>query len=255
MAAFVDLHCHFIPSVDDGVKSDDEARELLRGLKSLGFGHVTATPHMRPGMFENSRDGLEEAYRGFLSRVPEAPDLPSISLASEHYFCEEVLERAMSGRALPYVKERELPAERERGTLLIEFHDLAPQSIIERQLFVLQSRGYIPLIAHPERYRAVWEDPARLDRLIELGSFALLDLGALVGKYGREAEKASKKMMDLGLYHAACSDAHRPKDLEAVEKGMVYVERHFGREELNFLLSSSTSALLAGSKPPSEPGA
>lgn len=252
MSGFVDLHCHFVPDIDDGVRSAEEGRRLLVGLKKLGFSHVTATPHMRPGMFETTRESLETAYLGYLETLA-ADDLPSVSLASEHYFCEEVVERILRGEGLPYTPERLPRRSLGRGALLLEFHDLTPPSVIEAQLFKLQTRGLIVVIAHPERYRALWQSDERLERLIDLGSYALLDLGALVGKYGREAERTARRLLDAGLYHAACSDAHRESDLRAVEGGMKVVERIFGRAELHYLLETAPFSLLSGKRPADEP--
>lgn len=253
MPGFVDLHCHFVPGVDDGVRTDEESRLLLRGLKRLGFEHVAATPHMRPGMFETSRHSLETAYGGWLETHGEDRTLPNVSLASEHYFCEEVVERILRGEGLPYTPERAAPKERSRGSILVEFHDLAPPQVIETQLFRLQTRGLVVVIAHPERYRALWSSDEKLERLVELGSYALLDLGALVGKYGREAERTARRLLDAGLYHAACSDAHRESDLRAVEEGMAVIERTYGRGELDYLLETAPFSLLSGERPPDAP--
>ena len=57
MTGFVDLHCHWIPGVDDCVESLDDAVGLLRSLAGLGFSRVVATPHMRPGLFDNTARG------------------------------------------------------------------------------------------------------------------------------------------------------------------------------------------------------
>ena len=58
MRGFVDLHSHWVSSIDDGARSTSEGIDLLRGLHDVGFSTVVATPHMRPGMFENDRSAL-----------------------------------------------------------------------------------------------------------------------------------------------------------------------------------------------------
>src|SRR6478672_3206389 len=62
MRGFIDLHSHWVAGIDDGVKSPADGIALLRGLHAAGFSTVVATPHMRPGMFENDRDALESAF-------------------------------------------------------------------------------------------------------------------------------------------------------------------------------------------------
>lgn len=258
--AFVDLHCHWLPGIDDGARTLDEGLEMLRGLFSLGFVHVVATPHMRPGMFDNVKSDLVNKYQSVLetletsfgplsSNANPTHGLPEVSLGSEHYFDDGVIAALRAGNGLPYARGVQSGETRAAGGLLVEFHDLTPAAAIERQLFELQTLGYVPVIAHPERYRSVWEDPNRLGRLLDLGSTALLDVAAVVGKYGREAEKCSKKLLELGFYGAACSDAHRPSDLAAVARGMSWIRTEYGQEELDFLMAEAPAQLLDGKRP------
>src|SRR4051794_34092642 len=102
MSGFVDLHSHFIPGIDDGARTTEEAIELLQALCTAGFDHVVATPHMRPGLFDNSRDELTSAFERIQPIVARATGVPQISLASEHYFDDVVFGRLMKGEGLPY---------------------------------------------------------------------------------------------------------------------------------------------------------
>src|SRR5688500_12788406 len=102
MAAFVDLHCHWVAGIDDGARTPEEGLAILAGVGELGFEHVVATPHMRPGMFDNDRTRLEEAYKKMLPALERAPALPRVSLASEHFFDDTVVGRIRAGEALPY---------------------------------------------------------------------------------------------------------------------------------------------------------
>jgi protein-tyrosine phosphatase len=62
VTGFVDLHCHWVWQIDDGARSVEEGIQMLMKLGRLGFSHVVATPHMRPGMFENTAQDLRRAY-------------------------------------------------------------------------------------------------------------------------------------------------------------------------------------------------
>jgi protein-tyrosine phosphatase len=225
---------------------------MLRRLGSLGFKHVVATPHMRPGMFDNRVSHLKEAYERARTMLHEETELPSTSLGSEHFFDSEVIDAVKIGRGLPYrhpASDTSPDAVRSGGAILVEFRDLAPLQVIERQLFELQTLGYIPVIAHPERYRAVWESPEALIRLVELGSVALLDIAALVGKYGRRSKAAARRLLEEQAYDAACTDSHRPDDVDLAAKGMAVLEKDYGPEELQYLLADGPAALLAGQRP------
>ncbi len=222
---------------------------MLRALAALGFAHVVATPHMRPGMFDNRRSHLVERFVAVTPLLEGLVGLPDVSLGSEHFFDEQVLSEVRLGQALPFRASGDPSLERRGGAILVEFHDLTPAGLIERQLFELQTLGYIPVIAHPERYRAVWENPGVLERLVELGSVALLDTAAVVGKYGEQTRRSAEQLLALGLYDAACSDAHRPADVAEVARGMDWLCEHYGTEELQFLLETAPRALLSGDRP------
>lgn len=243
MSDYVDLHCHCVPGIDDGVRSVPEARELLLGLAALGFVEVTATPHMRPGLFDNDAPGIRLAHRRLLDellRTPTAPGelpLPRIEVSAEHYFDDEIFRRLLQGEAMPYPGGR---------AALVEFWDMPLHAGVDRSLAKLVRSGVTPVIAHPERYRAVWDDPDALSRLLDVGAVALLDIAALVGKYGKRPRDCAEELLDRGFYAAACSDAHRPADVLEVQASMDQLKRRRGPGELDRLFSSGPRRILEG---------
>lgn len=239
MRNFVDLHCHWIAGIDDGARSVEEGLAMLRGLKSIGFDMVVATPHMRPGMFNNTAEDLAAAFERMQQHLG-GEGLPEVALSSEHYFDEIVFARLMEQQAVPYPGGR---------AVLLEFYEIDFPPSIDHRLFDLKRRRLTPVIAHPERYRCIWRSPGTLERLVDRGSGALLDTAALVGKYGRKVKRSAEELLERGLYHAACSDAHRPADIEQVEKGMAHIEKRYGAEEIDFLFNEGPRALLEGRLP------
>jgi protein-tyrosine phosphatase len=206
---------------------------------------------MRPGMFDNQTSELRAAYANARAMLGEPPDFPHTSLGSEHFFDTQVVAEVVAGRGLPYLAQHDTTGDlRRKGALLIEFTDLAPLRLIEEQLFHLQRAGFIPVIAHPERYRAVWSEPDIVSRLVDLGSVALLDVAALVGKYGERPQAAALELMELGAYDAACTDSHRPADVDAAQQGMLRMEEMYGPEEVSLLFGENPRHLLAGTRPP-----
>ncbi len=238
-AGYIDLHCHYVPGVDDGARTLDEARGMLEALGALGFEQVIATPHLRPGMFDNDRTGLIAAFEAAHAALV-GPALPRLALASEHYFDEINWRRLLEGQGLPYPGER---------AVLLEFYDIDFPPSIDHQLFELRRRGLLPVIAHPERYQCLWRRPETLERLVGAGAAALLDLAALIGKYGRHPQACAEELLERELYQAACSDAHRVQDVAQVAAGMQWIERRYGAEELDYLLAEGPRAILAGLGP------
>jgi protein-tyrosine phosphatase len=102
------------------------------------------------------------------------------------------------------------------------------------------------VLAHPERYRPVWKDPHVLEPLLDGGTVLLLDVAALVGKYGRKPRKVAERLLDLGFYYAACSDAHRAADADDVAAGIDKLFKRMGAEEAEFLLREGPQRILDG---------
>ncbi len=237
MSGYVDLHCHWLPGIDDGVTTADEGLGLLRALRQAGFAQVVATPHMRPGMFDNDRDAIEASYAAMAARVAAADGMPAIGLAAEHFFDGVVYERLVAGRALPYPGGY---------GVLVELSPERPPLRLAERFFDLRRRRLRPVLAHPERYAFVAEDFRWLDPLLDGGALLLLDVAALVGKYGRRAERTAFRLLEGGYYYAACSDSHRPADVDAVVKGIDRLRESVGDEETAFLLAEGPRNVLSG---------
>lgn len=237
MGGYIDLHCHWVAGVDDGVKTPAESAALLAGLRSIGFSTVVATPHMRPGMFDNTSEVIRRAFAATQAALRGAVGLPDLLLASEHFFDDIVFQRLMNGEALPYPGGH---------AALVEFPNARFPAMIASRFFDLRRRRIRPVLAHPERYEPVWKDPAVLDPLLDGGTVLLLDVAALAGKYGRTPRRSAEKLLELGYYYAACSDAHAPRDIEAVAEGIDLLRRLAGDEEAQFLLEEGPRAILEG---------
>jgi protein-tyrosine phosphatase len=130
--------------------------------------------------------------------------------------------------------------------VLLEFYDNTFPPRVEQLLGLLRQRGLTPVIAHPERYRVIWDRPVVLDRLLDSGAVALLDVAALVGKYGRQAQRCAERLLESGSYHAACSDAHRVRDVAEVARGIDVVRRRYGEAEVDVLFRTGPLEILEG---------
>jgi protein-tyrosine phosphatase len=234
---FVDLHCHYVPAVDDGVRTQQEGVELCRALKQIGYATVAATPHIRSGMFENRKAQLVSVFEAFSAQHARGQDMPELLLGAEH-FCDDVFWALFErGEALPYTGDK---------ALLIE---LPPESLplgLEDRIFRMRVRGLQPVIAHPERYTPMFGSSAPLARLVELGAVALLDLMSLTGKYGRKPQRAAERMLKDELYYAACSDCHRPADVPIVQQAIERLTKLTSPARAQALLADHPRRILRG---------
>jgi protein-tyrosine phosphatase len=219
------------------VRTLEDGLALCRGLKQLGYSTVVATPHIRPGMFDNHKPQLEAAFAQFSDAARDEPGLPERGLAAEH-FCDDMFFGLLEqGAALPYPGGH---------AALIEFAtDRLPLRIAE-QFFRMQVRGVRPVIAHPERYTPIWKEAAVLGQLVERGALALLDLMALTGKYGRRPQRCAEDLLEEDLYFAACSDSHKPDDLTNVERGIERLVELVGAEYAELLVADRPRQILEG---------
>lgn len=237
MSGFIDLHSHWLPGIDDGARSADEGLALLKALRGAGFSHVVATPHMRPGMFDNDRAQIEATFTAMLPSLGGRDDLPIVSLSSEHYLDDVTFTRLVHGEGVAYQGGR---------AALIEVHtEIFPARLADR-FFDLRIKGLLPVLAHPERYTPVANDDKLLDPIVDGGAVLLLDVCSLVGKYGRRAEKTARRLLEGGYYYAACSDAHRPQDVEDVRRAIDELARFMGNDEAQFMLREGPQNILLG---------
>ena len=241
MSDFVDLHCHVVPAVDDGVRTLEESLRVLSGLRALGWSDVVATPHIRTAMFENRAAPLRTRFAELSAALAATPGLPTLGLAAEHY-CDDVFwDLFVRGEALPYPGGH---------AALIEFHYDAWPRQIERRFFEMQLRGVRPVIAHPERYAALAKSTDALDPLLDAGAFTLLDLMSLVGRYGERSRRVAERMLDEGCFDAACTDSHRPEDVDHVGRALARLDELVGRDEARRLLADHPRQILAGTYEP-----
>jgi protein-tyrosine phosphatase len=240
MSGFIDLHCHWLPGVDDGARSLADGREMLHALFALGFTRVFATPHIRAALFDNTPEELKTRYAEVCGALGPDRECPEHALAAEHFYDDVNHRRLLDGHGLPYPGGK---------AALIEFQSAEFPYRIQQRLAELGRVGLRPVLAHPERYRPLWDSPEPLEELLDVGVATLLDVCALAGKYGAKAARAAEGLLDLGLYHAACTDAHSVEDVHQVERGLSFIVKHYGDEELQRLFVDGPSCLLAGALP------
>lgn len=241
-SGFIDLHCHCIPAVDDGVRSLDESLALLRALRGIGFDTVVATPHMRPALWDNLAAPLRGAFQPVRDAVQAGRDrgdaLPSVELSAEHYLDDITYGRLLKGEGLPYRAGR---------SLLIEFAYEALPVNLPARFFDLRMKRLRPVVAHPERYEPFWKKPgAAAQSMRKAGAVLLLDVAALVGKYGRKAMHTAEVLVEAGAYYAACTDSHRPEDVPAMAEAIAKLRASAGEEEIDRMLRRGPKEILEG---------
>jgi protein-tyrosine phosphatase len=239
VSTFVDLHAHYLPALDDGATNREMSLEMVRAVAALGFSDLYATPHQRSGMFLPTRDAIAAAFATVSADVTAANLGVRLGLGAENFWDTVLHDR---------LRQRSVPVYGNGPAFLFEVNPQFMPLGLENELFQLRVDGFLPVMAHPERYVAVQRDVALAERL---GRHAvmMIDLGALDGAHGRAEMKTARKLVQEGLAHAAASDIHRPADAKEIGAGMAWIRKQLGQHGLEQLLADNTRRLLAGEMP------
>lgn len=213
----IDMHCHALPGIDDGARDWNEALAIAQAAIWAGVTDLVLTPHFMPGIYENTtekvlplveefRRRLDQAYGFGFCEVgrPAGDQGPEAKFriypGCEAYLCPELPQLAASGK---------LPAINGSRCVLVELPQAEVPPYADRVLFELQAAGFCPIIAHPERNRALAEDPEILAKWIRRGIPAQLNAGSPLGKYGSRAKKTAELFVRRKMVHMVGSDCHR----------------------------------------------
>lgn len=239
MAGYVDLHAHYLPAIDDGATSLDVGLRMVDGVASLGFTHLFATPHQRPGLYLPDASAIASAFDRVRSAVAGRRADLTLGLGAENFWDALLHDRLRSQTVPGYDGSR---------TFLFEVDPALMPPRLDHVLYDLRLAGWLPVMAHPERYRVLQEDPARAEPLGRTAAL-LVDLGSLDGAYGRAATKLSRALLEQGLAHAVATDVHKPDDLRAVANGIAWIRKRLGPDALVRLLDENPRRILAGELP------
>ncbi len=198
---YVEYHCHVLPGVDDGIPTMAESLKALSIYESLGAKTIWLTPHVMedmPNTTEKLRARFEElksAYKGTLE----------LHLAAEYMLDAGFRERLAAGDLLTILDEHHV---------LVETSYLMQQRGVAADLENIKKHGYIPILAHPERY--LYLSVEQLAELRQKGVQLQMNLPALGGNYGGEAAKRARQLLKLGAYSYFGTDLHSASQLKRV---------------------------------------
>ncbi|WP_035775534.1 CpsB/CapC family capsule biosynthesis tyrosine phosphatase [Butyrivibrio sp. VCB2001] len=218
----IDIHCHILPGVDDGSPDMATSLEMLRIADKNGITHLILTPHHKP-MHHNVSPEHNVVYRKKLQEAAkEAGIKAKLFSGNEIYYSDETMEELIEGKICSLAGS---------DYVLVEFHPTNPYKAIQNAVSRVQAAGFIPIIAHVERYSDIVSHPARVKDLIEMGSFIQVNASSIMGKYGFGISHFTKKLLKEELVHFIASDAHdtgrrAPNLLDCRN----YIERKYGED-------------------------
>lgn len=235
----IDTHCHILWGVDDASQSKEASMDMIRIAIADGIKGIVATSHIKEGMFDNSPNKLEKAFTALKEEIKKQ------NLPIEIYFGGE---NYMSYYTMHKLKEKNFVTYNYGKYMLCEFAwTKNGKDDPTRFIKAVIEEGYIPVIAHPERYQVVHEDYSLIKKWKDLGCMMQVNRTSIFG-YDKimKANMIANKMLEDGLIDIIASDAHRlyapryPK-LSDIYK---YVEKRFGKERAELYLVENPRKIL-----------
>ncbi|NJD20689.1 MAG: hypothetical protein FIA95_15570 [Gemmatimonadetes bacterium] len=242
-AAFADIHNHLVPHVDDGARTVEDTLEAVGRMTSVGIRSIITTPHidgsltLEPAALEGRLQEVTAAFEVAFAAV--ADSFPDVELRRGHEVMMDI----------PDVDFGD-PRMRMAGTrfVLVEWPRLQLPPGTARVLRRIRAQGYVPVIAHPERYVGMDVDMAASWR--EAGALLQVTYGALDGRYGNEARVMAYRLLRRGWADYLASDFHARPDREIYKEEAQEHLEHAGAQEAFVMLSATNPSRILGDEMP-----
>lgn len=195
----IDIHSHILPQIDDGSENIDITLEMLKNAVEDGTKKIVATPHYGGG-YGIAPIGEVRNYVNKLNTLMEEKNLKiRIYSAQEVYLNEHTIDDYIEGN---------IGTINDSKYMLTECPINQFSNYIFDIIYELNIRGIIPIIAHPERYITVIENPTFINKFIECGCLFQMNSGSIQGIFGKKVKSIAKLMLSNGIYNFIGSDAH-----------------------------------------------
>jgi protein-tyrosine phosphatase len=230
----IDIHCHLLYKVDDGSRSMGESVAMLQEAAEQGVEAIILTPHYRHGMFSYPKDEIEAH---FLELLPYARQLGiRIFPGTEYHVNREMLEAFSTGKCHTLA---------DGSYILTEYSHNSEFSYVRQMTQEALRYGYLPVLAHVERYEFVMDDPGSLAELREMGALVQVNADAVLGLDGRGAKKLCKALLKAALVDVVASDSHGIQERAChMRQCHDYVAKKYGAQTAERLFCETPAQVL-----------
>jgi protein-tyrosine phosphatase len=237
----IDLHSHILPGLDDGAADLSVSMAMARAYAADGVTVVACTPHILPGLYDNTGPAIRQAAAR-LQRALNEEGIPlTLTTGADNHITPNFVDELRSGHLLSLSDTR---------YALVEPPHHVPPPRLEDLLFNMLAAGYVPILTHPERLTWIRNHYPAVQRLARAGTWMQITAGSLAGRFGDSARYWAERMLDEGLVHIIATDAHdvkrRPPNLSA---GRELVAKRVGSEEAEKLVLGRPQAVLRNDPP------
>ena len=230
----IDIHSHLLYGVDDGARFIEVSQEMLDDAANQGITDIILTPHYREGMFPYRRENIGpyfDTIKGYAAQRGIR-----LYLGCEYHANSEMIENIQTGRV-----------ETLAGTdyVLTEFSYSSAYGKVRNAIEELLSNGYIPVIAHAERYEVFEKDVELLDQFREMGVLVQLNANSILGIDGRAIKRICRKILKKGLADIVASDSHDMSERRInMKECMKYVSGKYGEDTAQMLFEYNPGKII-----------
>ncbi len=193
----IDFHTHILPGLDDGAKTEEMSLALLVREQEQGVREVVFTPHYyaKKRTLDEFLQDRAEAFARIKDRIPEGL---SVRLGAEVHLTgvNDPSDDALCSLAIEGTK-----------CVLVEFPFTEEwhENLLSRVQSFAQDTGYIPVVAHVERYACVLQNPSILEKLAKAGCLLQVNTSAF---YVKSTRKFAKALLNKCMVHCIGTDTH-----------------------------------------------
>ena len=197
----IDIHNHFIYGIDDGCKTINDTIKVIENLKKLGFNKIVATPHYIKNTVYNANNKEKKKKLEDIKVNLIIDDINmDLYLANEVYMTDDIHDLVLNHEISTINKSR---------YVLVEFPMNIKLSNMEDYLYELKIKGYIPILAHPERYTYFQKDISLLEDLYAEGILLQSNYGSIIGEFGSHANKLFTYLLKNNMITFLATDTHK----------------------------------------------
>lgn len=201
-----DIHSHLVPGIDDGVKETDTSLTFIEQLEEMGIRRIITTPHIIMDQYPNSRESITPPFTEVKQLIGEKGSDIQFSFAAEYYMDEQFAELMKS----PLLTLHD-------QLVLVEMSFMQAPMQLHQWLFDLKSRGYEPVLAHPERYLHYHNNYKQYEQLKEWGCLFQVNLLSLTSYYGKHIQKVAERLVEDKLIDVIGTDLHHTRHMQAIQ--------------------------------------
>jgi protein-tyrosine phosphatase len=204
-----DIHNHILPGIDDGAKNLDESIGLLNQFKEIGIEKFICTPHIMNDFYPNTIDTIGNALKALISKIESHPEFKNLQIdAAAEYMMDQAFIDLLENEKLLVLKD---------NMVLVEMSYFQAPINLNEILFKLRTKGYKPVLAHPERYAFFHsKDLSQYEDLKNRGCLFQINSLSLTKHYGQHIQKVAHKLLQNGMIDFIGSDSHRDQHVQKI---------------------------------------